>query len=42
LYAGDFDGDGDVDGADLAGYALNPAGISLEDFAAGFGLMIIH
>ena len=42
LYAGDVDGDGDVDGFDLSRYALNPTGIGLEDFAAGFGLTIIH
>jgi hypothetical protein len=42
LDAGDYDGDGDVDGSDLARYALTPTGIRLEDFAAGFGLTIIH
>jgi hypothetical protein len=42
MYAGDLDGDGDLDGSDLALYALNPAGIGLRDFAAVFGLTIIH
>ena len=41
LYVGDFDGDGDVDGSDLSAYALNPGGIGLIDFAAGFGLRSI-
>ena len=34
---GDFEPDGDVDGADLAEYILNPAVIALEDFAPDFG-----
>jgi len=34
---GDLNGDGDVDGADLAAYISNSAGISLADFAADFG-----
>jgi hypothetical protein len=42
LYAGDADGDGDVDGSDLASFALNSDGISLSDFAPGFGLAIMH
>jgi hypothetical protein len=42
LYVGDLDGDGDVDGTDLARYALNQAGIGLKDFAAVFALTIIH
>lgn len=33
----DFNGDGDVDGSDLASYVLDTAGISLDDFAADFG-----
>ena len=34
---GDFDGDGDVDGSDLATYAAGGTGITLEAFAAHFG-----
>lgn len=37
LYTGDLDGDGDVDGADLAAFIANPAGIAPADFAANFG-----
>jgi hypothetical protein len=37
LLTGDFDGDGDVDGADLAAFIANPAGITLADFAADYG-----
>jgi hypothetical protein len=33
----DRDGDGDVDGSDLAAYIFNNRGLSLADFAAGFG-----
>lgn len=33
----DFDYDGDVDGSDLAVFAADTAGISLEEFAAEFG-----
>jgi hypothetical protein len=33
----DFDGDGDVDGSDLADNIADQAGTSLDDFAAEFG-----
>ena len=39
LYTGDLDGDGDVDGADLAAFIANPAGIAPADFAANFGMV---
>jgi|LGOV01.1.fsa_nt_gb hypothetical protein len=35
--AGDFDGDGDVDGGDLAALAANPDLLDLSVFASGFG-----
>ncbi len=35
--AGDKDGDGDVDGSDLALWRINPGGITLRAFAASFG-----
>jgi hypothetical protein len=34
---GDFEPDGDVDGADLSAYLVNPMEISLADFSASFG-----
>ena len=34
---GDFDGDGDVDGSDLADFAVGTATISLKEFAIDFG-----
>jgi hypothetical protein len=34
---GNTDGDNDVDGYDLDNYILNSMGITLEDFAIGFG-----
>jgi hypothetical protein len=34
---GDYDGDGDVDGADLAEYLIDSGGLDLEVFAANFG-----
>ena len=34
---GDFEPDGDVDGADLAEYISNSTGIALEVFASDFG-----
>ncbi len=34
---GDLDGDGDVDGSDLATFAAGGTGITLEEFAADFG-----
>lgn len=36
---GDFDGDGDVDGSDLATFAAGGASITLEEFAEDFGRM---
>ena len=36
-YKGDFDGDGDVDGSDLADFAEGTATISLKEFAIDFG-----
>ncbi len=36
-YKGDFDGDGDVDGSDLADFAEGTATISLQEFAIDFG-----
>ena len=36
-WAGDFDPDGDVDGADLALLAADPARMELADFAGDFG-----
>ena len=36
-YKGDFDGDGDVDGLDLADFAEGTAPISLKEFAIDFG-----
>jgi hypothetical protein len=36
-YKGDFDGDGDVDGSDLADFAEGTATISLKEFATDFG-----
>ena len=37
---GDFDGDGDVDGADLAAYVSDAGDITLESFAADFGKIV--
>jgi predicted outer membrane repeat protein len=37
VYKGDFDGDGDVDGSDLADFAKGTATISLKEFAIDFG-----
>ena len=34
---GDFDGDGDVDGADLADYLFDDGGIAMAIFAENFG-----
>jgi hypothetical protein len=34
---GDYNGDLDVDGSDLKEHIMNPAGVSLADFAANFG-----
>jgi hypothetical protein len=34
---GDFNGDKDVDGSDLAEYIFDPGGLSLDVFAANFG-----
>ena len=34
---GDFDGDKDVDGADLAEYIFDSGGLTLDVFAANFG-----
>jgi hypothetical protein len=34
---GDYHNDGDVDGADLAAYTIDPAGFNLADVAANFG-----
>jgi hypothetical protein len=34
---GDFDGDMDVDGSDMAAFAAGGTGVSLEDFARNFG-----
>jgi hypothetical protein len=33
----DYDGDGDVDGSDLAEYLFDPGGLGLDVFAADFG-----
>ena len=33
----DYDGDGDVDGSDLADYLFDPGGLDLDVFAADFG-----
>ena len=35
---GDIDGDGDIDGSDLAAFITKDAGIGLNDFAAKFGI----
>jgi hypothetical protein len=35
---GDFDGDRDVDGSDLADYIFDPAGLGVDVFAAYFGV----
>ena len=35
--AGDYEPDGDVDGADLANYIIDSGGISLAEFANNFG-----
>jgi hypothetical protein len=37
---GDFDGDGDVDGSDLADYLIDSGDITLKSFAADFGKII--
>ena len=37
LCRGDFNHDGDVDGADLAAYIANPGTLVPADFAAEFG-----
>ena len=37
LCRGDFNHDGDVDGADLAAYIANPGTLAPADFAAEFG-----
>ena len=34
---GNFDGDGDVDGVDLATFIGGGTGVSLAEFSAGFG-----
>jgi hypothetical protein len=34
---GDYQSDRDVDGADLAAYLSDPAGVTLEEFSANFG-----
>ena len=38
-YKSDFDGDGDVDGIDLARLAANPSLLDVFSFAADFGRM---
>jgi hypothetical protein len=35
--AGDFDGDGDIDGSNLAELLNNPGGLDLLDFLKNFG-----
>ena len=37
IYEGDFDNDGDVDGADLQEFIFDSGGLGLDVFAANFG-----